>query len=399
MKHLIIGNSAAGVNAALTIGSLKPEDEVTIVGEEPYPYYGRVLTSYYIDGRVNDKVIFLVNKEFYESKRIKMIIGTKVSSIDFAEKKALLQNKSLEYDRLLIATGATPQKLGVEGEEKKGVFNLRTIDDAREIRNYASNAKRALLIGGGLVGMKAFEAFHNMGIKCTFVVSSPQLLSQALDSESAEVVAASVSRMGAEVLFNSNVNRIEGDGRAERVLLDDGRRIDTDMVVVGKGVKPNTGLLETSEARINRGIVVDRHMQVFDSVYAAGDVAEAFDLLRNESRVNALWPIACEQGMIAGCNMAGYEREYAGAIQMNALTIGKMNLFSIGLTKGCEAVTQKRPYRKLFFKGDRLVGAVLFGDPPAGILRKAIVKGADIKDCTGGDLFTMGAEKTYRIYN
>lgn len=399
MKHLIIGNSAAGVNAALAIRSLKPEDEITVVGEEAYPYYGRVLTSYYIDGRVNDEVIFLVNKEFYESKRIRTVLGTKVSSIDFAEKKAMLQDESLEYDRLLIATGAAPQRLSVEGEEKKGVFSLRTIDDARRIKSYASKAKRALLVGGGLVSMKAFEALHNMGIKCTFVVSSSQLLSQALDSESAKRVADFVSEMGAEVLFNSNVERIEGDGRAERALLDDGQKIDTDMVIVGKGVKPNTELLETSEARINRGIVVDRHMRAFDSVYAAGDVAEAFDLLRNENRVNALWPVACEQGMVAGCNMAGYEREYAGAISMNALSLGQMDIFSIGLTKGCEAITQENPYRKLFFKGKRLVGAVLFGDQPAGILKKAIVKGADVDGYAGRDLLAMDAESTYRIYN
>jgi NAD(P)H-nitrite reductase large subunit len=398
MKHLIVGNSAVGVNAALAIRSLRPEDEIIIVGEEAYPYYGRVLTSYYIDGRVNDDVIFLVNKEFYESKRIRTVLGTKVPSIDFAEKKAMLQNESLEYDQLLIATGAAPQSLSVEGEERKGVFNLRTIDDARRIKSYASKAKRALLVGGGLVSMKAFEALHNMSIKCTFVVSSSQLLSQVLDSESAKRVAGFVSEMGAEVLFGTDVERIEGDGRVKRVLLDDGQKIDTDMVIVGKGVRPNTELLKNSEARINRGIVVDRHMRVFDSVYAAGDVAEAFDLLRNENRVNALWPVACEQGRIAGYNMAGYEREYAGAISMNALSIGKMNLFSIGLTKGYEAITQEDPYRKLFFRGKRLVGAVLFGDQPAGILRKAIVKGISIKE-TGEDLLAADARNTYRIYN
>jgi len=400
MKHLIIGNSAAGVNAALAVRSLRPEDEITIVGEEPHPYYGRVLTSYYIDGRVNDDVIFLVNKEFYESNRIRAALGVKVASIDFAEKKALLQDgRSIGYDRLLIATGASPQKLNVGGEEKKRVFSLRTIDDAREIRSCASKAKRALLVGGGLVSMKAFEALHNMGIKCTFIVSSSQLLSQALDSESAKRVADFVSKMGAEVFFDSRVAEIEGNERVEKVLLDDGREIGTDMVVIGKGVKPNTELLKDSEARINRGIVVDRHMCVFDSVYAAGDAAEAFDFLRNENGVNALWPIACEQGKIAGYNMAGCAREYAGAVSMNALSLGKMNLFSIGLTRDHEAITQENPYRKLFFRGKRLVGAVLFGDQPAGILKKAIVKGAGINECTGRDLLMIGAENAYRIYN
>ncbi|MDY6985467.1 MAG: FAD-dependent oxidoreductase, partial [Candidatus Thermoplasmatota archaeon] len=318
MKHLIIGNSAAGVNAALVIRSLKPEDEVTIVGEEPY--YGRVLTSYYIDGRVGDDIIFLVKDGFYEDNGIKTVIGMRASSINFSEKKAALQDgRAIEYDRLLIATGASPQRIDVEGEDLKGVFYLRTIEDAKRIMSYA--AKSAVLVGGGLVSMKAFEALHNMHIKCTFVVSSPQLLSQALDRESADRLAQLISDMGAEILFNKNIERIEGKSKVERVLLDNGQRIETDMVIIGKGVKPNLELVEGSEAKIGRGIIVDRHMRAFDSVYAAGDVAEAFDLLRNESRVNALWPIACEQGIVAGYNMSGYDREYPGAIPMNALSI------------------------------------------------------------------------------
>lgn len=397
MKHVIVGDSAAGVNAALAIRKTNPEDEIVIVERGRYLYYGRVLISYFIDGRVPYTGLFLADDLFYQKKRLKLMLDRAVCEIDSENRTLPLSNgEMLDYDRLLIASGASPKKLNVEGERLGGVFYLRTMDDAAAIKIWARRSKKVVIVGGGLVSLKSFESLRAMGIKATFVISSERVLSQMLDVDSSALVENFLRGMGADFRFGSSVERIEGKRRVERAVLSTGEKLDADMVIVGKGVVPNTfgGL------RTNRGIIVDRGMKTSeDGIFAAGDAAEGYDILSGENRVNALWPIACEEGVVAGCNMAGEDRIYTGALPMNSLPLMGMNISSIGEISGRDVMVLKNPYRRFVFDGNRLTGAVIFGNAPFGVLRKLIIKGTGITDrgILKKSPFNIGAKTTLML--
>ncbi|ABB14457.1 NAD(P)/FAD-dependent oxidoreductase [Carboxydothermus hydrogenoformans] len=385
MKYLIIGNSAAGIFAAESLRKLDPAGEITVLTDEPYEVYGRCLTSYFIAGDIVEEQIFIRPKDFYEKNRINLKKGEKVVRIDFNEKKVITFKNSYQYDRLLIASGARAKKLSLPGSNLPGVFTLRTLDDAKNILDYSRKAEQAVIVGGGLVSLKGAYGLLKRGVKVTVVVASRQILSQVLDYEAAGLVQQNLEKQGMKFLLGEDVLEFLGEDKIFEVKLTNGQVIKADLVLIGKGVTPNVDFLPEPE-KFLEGIPVDQYLRTpWEGVWAAGDVAKTFDVAHGKYRVNALWPIAAEQGRVAAMNMVGQNYVYQGSIGMNSLEFFGYNTIAAGITRQEEGYTvikrrQGANYLKLVLEGEKLKGYILSGEVRgAGKLTQLIRSGSKIK--------------------
>lgn len=342
---------------------------MTVVSDEPHPFYSRVLTSHYLSGNLERSTLFLASADTYRSLGIDFLPGRRVVTIGEDEVETD-DGRTLKYERLLLATGSQPVGLRVPGADLPGVFTLRTLADAEAIRNRAEPGCRALVVGGGMIGFKTTEGLLGRGVRVTMAVSSPYVLSQSLDEEGGRLVARMLRQHGVEVRTGVDVTAVESGDNHLDVHLSDGEVCRCRLVVVGKGVRPNVELARALGLTVERGIVCDDHMGTSRTgVFAAGDVAEVFDPSRGEKRVNAIWPHAVAQGRVAGENMVQPGSAYFwGGIGRNALCLGDIRIISGGLVAprepGYEVITARGSdwYRRLVLKDGRAVGAVFVGD-------------------------------------
>lgn len=388
MRYVIIGNSAAGLFAAEAIRTLDKSGQIDIIGAEPYPAYARCLTSYYLAGTMVEEQLFIRPDDFYSRNDLRLHSGTKVTKVE-PDKRLVYTDKGavLPYDRLLVAAGASPVMPRIPGVTYEGVFGLRTLADARGILTHTGPGKRAVIIGGGFVSLKAAYALLKAGLSVTCVISSGRILSQMLDSDAAGMVAKVLAANGLNIKYHNDVAEIMGrdnDGKktVSGVRLASGEEVQADVVIIGKGVTPNTGFLVDSGIELDGGILVNRFLQTnFPDIYAAGDVAQAYDIISGENRINAVWPNATEQGMVAGRNMAGAATVYAGSTGMNAADFYGLSTIAVGQTKaegaGYEVVKLypgKNLYRRLVFKNDVLIGCIMVGDTAKAGLLTTLIK-------------------------
>ncbi len=379
MKHyVIIGNCAAGVNAAESIRLEDEKANITIISDESYPVYSRPVIAYYLAGDVSLDKVWYRGKDFYEKNGIETLFGKRVEKVNPQEKKVALDDGSeISYHKLLVASGASPVYPDISGINLFGVFGFRTLDDVQNLLEMVEQgAQNVVLIGGGLVSSRAGYALAKRGLKINVVVASPCILSQVIDAEGAHLLQEVLREHDWNILTGRNVERIEGRRRVEKVVLDDGSELPADIVIVGKGVRPNVSFLDGT-VKVNRGIVVDEKLKAAPDIFAAGDVAETFDLAWETYRVNALWPNAIKQGKIAGHNMVEEELIYEGSLGMNAVDFYGLPLISAGITRppdeSFEVLIRRdekeRVYKKLVLKNGVLKGYILIGDiDRAGIL-------------------------------
>jgi len=278
---------------------------------------------------------------------------------------------ALPFDRLILATGARASALSIPGADLAGVHALRNLEDLDQIEKHIAPGRRAVVLGGGNVGLQTCEALLARGLAVTVVVTSPHLLSQMVDAEAGRRIADLFIRHGLTVRTGRDAVEITGNGHVEGVRLDNGELLGADLVIVGKGIKPNVEWLRGSGVRVNRGIVVDLNGRTnVPGVFAAGDCAEAIDPLTGRSAVSGIWPVAYEMGRAAGAAAVGVERPSAGALRMNASRFFGEPVISIGEVcqerlEGATAevlVNRNGVYRKLVYQQGRLAGALLYGD-------------------------------------
>ncbi len=378
MRYVIIGNSAAGVAAAWAIRWRDPKASIEIISNEGHYLYSRILLVYWIANRVSRNDLAIQLPEDYENRNIMLSLNESVEEIDAAAHRFnTRQRTGVPYDRLLVATGASAVRPEIPGIDVQGVNTLRVVEDAERIISGITSNSPAVLVGGGLIGVRVAEALAARGARVHMIVSSHHVLSQMLDPQSSEIILQRLREHGVEVRLGTDVKEFFGRGKLEGLLLSDGSRIQSSLAVVGKGVRPNIECVLGTGVDVGLGVRVNEHMATSASdIYAAGDVAEAYDSLRDGPWINALWPIAVEQGRAAGINMTGGAEVYAGSIRLNSMEVFGLPCISIGhVYDSGEARTLLRHdrhlgiYRKLFLRGDRLVGAVLMGDVRgAGVL-------------------------------
>jgi nitrite reductase (NADH) large subunit len=385
-RQVIIGNSAAGLSAIKAIREVDRSCPITLISAEKCNGYSPVLIPYYLKGRIVRGDLFIVDSDFYKRNGILTQFGGKALAVDPLKQTVYLENSGkVVYDNLLIATGASPVSLDVSGEELASILLLRTIADADKVVNCAVTAKEVVIIGGGLVGLQIADALFREGIKITVLVSSRQLLSQNFDAECAAIVQKEVESHGIGILFGRNIREIRKEGKKTIVVSDSGEEWPVDMVVIGKGVRPNVELVSNSGIKVERGIWVDELMQTnMDNIFAAGDVVEGKNLVTGEREVLPNWSNACRQGWLAGSNMAGLHQTYEGGLRQNISVIFGLTIVAIGLTwapedNGVEELRFSDPrrkiYRNILLADNRIAGAILVGrTDDAGMLRNLIIK-------------------------
>lgn len=393
MDVVIVGNSAAGIAAAENLRSLEPLAKITVLSEETHPPYSRCLITEVVAGSAGFDSIRYRSDSFYEDRNISLVRGARVNSIDPAGRRVLYGEKGeISYDKLLLATGSRPVGVEVEGAGLEGVFVLRSYDQADAIGRYASTAKEAVIIGGGLVGLKAAYALRRRGLSVTVVVKSSHLLTRQLDVESAVMVESELSDAGINFIYGQNpAGFVSGTGRKGigSVVLEDGREIPAELALVAKGVRPNIELASEAGGETAAGIKVTEFMETsLENIYAAGDCIEVKDCVTGQQANSALWTLAVEQGRFAAYNMANRRKAYPPPLtRMNAAQFGKIPFVSVGaVDEGEEFLTWKEVgvYRMLAVRGDRLVGAILVGSiEPAGVYTSLIKSKRPLGDLRG----------------
>ena len=395
-QFIIIGNSAAGIAAVEAIRQKDKESKIIVISDEDYPSYCRCLISYYLAGDVKEDKILYRAESFYKENNIELLLNKKVSRVDPKKNRIICEDKTqLSYDSLLIATGSTPKFPQMPGIKKRGVFGFRTIKDTKEIEGLLPVTKTACVLGGGLIGLKAAYALSKRKIEVKVIVKSKQVLSQMLDFEAAGMVEKKLQENGIEIILGQDAAEVIGNGDIKAVKLDSGKALGASLIIVGKGVEPNIDLIKDTEIRFNEGVIANNFLQTnIPNIYTAGDVCESFDMTQRKHTVNALWPVAIEQGKIAGCNIAGDNLNYDGSLAMNSIEFFGLPFISLGIYRtqagdsSFEELKLMDPkinlYKKLILKDNVLIGAILVGDiKQSGIFLRLIrerIKVSSLKD-------------------
>jgi len=366
MNHLIIGNGVGGTTAAFEIRKTDATASIRIVTEEPYPYYSRIRLPEFLAGGLDEQGLIIKKPSWYAENRIDLSLNTKVIAIDpTAREVRTTSDARLPYDRLLVATGARCFVPPLAGADKKGVFTLRGLEDARQIREYAGKSGgNVLLIGGGVLGLEAGYGLMKSDCRITVVEFFPRLLPRQLDEQGAKILQHKMEAMGFTFHLGARSKEIKGRDAAEALILEDGRRIDCTMIIISAGIRNNLELFVNLGATIDKGVVVNDRMETgIPDVYAAGD------LVQHRGICYGIWPAAEKQGQTAGINMAGGNAEYSGTVISNALKVAGMDVFAAGDIDAegkkesiISSDSDKFVYKKLVLENNRIAGAILLGD-------------------------------------
>jgi NAD(P)H-nitrite reductase large subunit len=385
MEYLIVGNSAGAVGAVEAIRSVDAFGSVLLVSDEPHPVYSRPLISKYVAGEKGLEQMFYREPDFYARCGVQLYSGRVVRSIDPGERLARLDDgRVLRWDRLLLATGGKPIVPPIKGLERQGVFSFTTLDDALRLERFLTGKRRAVVVGGGLIGISVTEALCKRGIEVTIVELKDTVLNTILDEIASGIVERALKDAGVTVRTGHSVVEVLGSGSVQGVLLDDGHELPCDLVVLAVGVTPRAELALDAGIDVNRGIVVDASMGTnCAGIYACGDVAEAYDLVYRQARLTPVWPNAYLGGRVAGLNMAGSTAQYRGIV-VNSLSYFGMDISSAGMPEApnyheyqtlCRR--QDGDYRKVVLRDNVIVGMICVGGIEVsgimfGLMRKEI---------------------------
>ncbi|HHW01744.1 MAG TPA: NAD(P)/FAD-dependent oxidoreductase [Thermoanaerobacterales bacterium] len=383
---VIVGNGVAAVSAVEAFREHDKNTRIIIVSAEPYHAYYRMRLSHLLGEDPEVEKLLIHDPVWYEENGIQVLLGRRAVSIDVVSKSLKLDDgKVLTFSKLLLAQGSDPFVPPVSGTDLDGVFPVRTVDDVKKLYTYSLDKNSGVVVGGGVLGLEAAWALTKKGKKISVFEVAPYLLIKQLDEESSGMLKSLGEKAGMSFILSDQLVEIKGNGSVSGVSSKSGREVEADFVVFSIGVRPNTGILKDIGINVNRGVVVDEHMHTsLKDIYAAGDVAEF------AGKVYGIWPVAKEQGKIAGLNMAGISASYSEIVPSNYIKVFDTEIFSAGdLCKEESAhavITDIQPenniYRKVFFKKNNVpVGVILLGDTkPAVKISRAIKIGRDIPE-------------------
>ena len=361
-KYVIIGNSAAAVGCVSGIRSVDKEGSITIISDEAHFTYSRPLISYWLKGKVTDDKMYYRDSDFYEVNNCTAILGKKVVRIDAENKNVVLEDDSeIVYDKLLVATGSSPFVPPVEGlADAKNSFTFLTWDSAKAVKEVVRKDSKVVIMGAGLIGLKAAEGLHDVCDDITVVDLADRILPSILDSKGASFVQKHIEKEGIKFMLNDAASSVK-DGV---VYLKSGCELPYDVLIVAVGVRPNTNLVKDAGGNVNRGIVTDNKQETsIKDVYSAGDCTESYDICTNQNKILALLPNAYMQGEIAGINMAGGEKVFDTAMPMNAIGFFGLHMITAGAMEGeCIESVDENNYKKMVFSDGLLKGYILIGE-------------------------------------
>ena len=389
LHHVILGAGPAGVIAAETLRQHAPLDRITLVGDEPEPPYSRMAIPYLLIGNIDERGTHLrKGAGHFERLRIDLLRG-KAQGVDAAARRVTLDDgRTLEFDRLLIATGSHPVRPPIPGLDSPGVHSCWTLEDARAIMELARPGTRVLQMGAGFIGCIIMEALRQRGVELTVVEMGDRMVPRMMGPAAGGMIRDWCEAQGVRVFTGTRVEAIEPvapagiigrlasalglagqAGRRLGVRLSGGRLLEADLVISATGVRPAIGFLQDSGIRCLQGVLTDEHLQTnVPGIYAAGDCAEAFDIVSGKTIVSAIQPNAAEQARVAALNMAGQKAVLRGVTQINVLdTLGLIST-SFGNWQGVPGGEQaewvdaaRHKLLSLQFDGDVLVGCNSIG--------------------------------------
>lgn len=381
-KYVIIGSGPAGISAIEGIRMIDKENTILLVSREEVGYSKPLITYYFAD-KVNINGLYYRDKEFFDNNNIE-IIRNEVIDVEPDKKQVKLKaNLSIKYDRLLVASGGTPFIPEIKGGHLEGVKKLNSLEDAKELKNKNYSNKNVVVLGAGMIGLKIVEAFRLKGWNVHLVELQDRILPQVLDKCASDMLLEVLKENGVNVYLENTVDEISGKGKVKRVKLKNGEIIDTALILVAIGVKPNYEFIKEAG---KHGVEVNNKMETkFKGIYAAGDVIKSEDILEKNIKNIAIWPLAYRQGRVAGINMAGGNTEYSGGWLMNSMTVFDYPVITLGNSIKEEgdilkkADKDKKFYKKIIIKDNNIKGVILMKNiEGAGIYNSLMEIKADV---------------------
>ena len=381
-KLVVVGAGMAATRFVEELTNRAPgRYDILVIGDEPRLAYNRVLLSSVLAGELSVDDIELKPSQWWRAAGVEVLSGRKVIKINAAARRLLLDNgESVDYSKVVLATGSRAARLPIEGADLPGVHTFRDVQDV-EALSQLGKGKRALVIGGGLLGLEAAYGLARRGVDVTLAHVMDRLMERQLDAAGADILRRLVEEKGVRVLLNANATRISGSGRVENVEFADGQTIPVDAVIFAVGIRPNADLARQAGLDVGRGAIVDDGLETSEpGVFAIGECAE------HRGVCYGLVEPAYEQGRVLAMRLAGQDASYGGSVVSTNLKVSGVRVFSAGdyLGEGdARRIVCKDPrmgiYRKLVVRDDRLVGAILIGDTSgAADLLDLIRSGADI---------------------
>ena len=383
MKIVVIGAGPAGVSTVETLRTYDQQSEILMLSAEPtLPYSPPAMADHFINGSNSH---LWRSSDWPQQMKLDYRKGVEVTGIqpDLRQLK-LKDGQTLEYDRLVIATGSRLYA-PVPGSDMPGIHNFKSLSAAEAIVDQVKSgkAKTAVIVGAGFIGMEIALLLRELGVSVIQVEMLDQVMASMLDKDTAAIALDLMRQRGVDVRLNTKAEAFLGNGSAKAVRLDTGDELEGDILIAATGVKPNLDFLKGSGIEHKWGLGVDERLCTnMPDIFAAGDAIEVPDRLTGETYVHAIFPNAIEQVRVVGLNLAGYETHYEGGERMNSLKHLGLPIIAVGLKEGDEILQEKRNgnLRTIYLKENRLVGFQLAGNiRSAGVLRTLITQGSDIR--------------------
>jgi len=392
MRYVIVGNSAAAVGCITGIRKVDKEGEIVVISYEDRCYSKPMIADVLVD--VPTEKLIYRDDSFFKRNNVTQILGHRAVSINTESKVVVLDsNELVPYDKLLIATGGKPFVPPIKGSERKGVFTFTELSSAVQFKEYIreNGVENVVVIGSGFIGLEVAYFLREIGISVKVVELLDRVLARALDARASQIVEIMMREKGVDFIFNDTVEEILGDEKVSSVRLKSGKVLKADAVVVAIGVRPNTELAETGGVKVNKGIETDDRMETsVKDIFAAGDCVECRDIVDGQRKNIPLFPLAFEQGFVAGLNMAGRKVEYLGGLILNSLKFLPVPVLNAGVVEpmddSCEVFVndkfEKRGfYRKAIVRNGKLIGFIAIGEiDRTGILTNLIRQKIDVSD-------------------
>ena len=331
-QYVLIGFGIAGLSAARSIREHDPSGEITVVTDERFGFYSRPGLAYYLTGAIPESQLFPQQQEHMRALGIKGVAG-RVERVDAGGHSIqFLGDRQLTYDRLLLATGASAVTPSLPGIELEGVVILDTLEHARHILKLTRRARQAVVVGGGITAVELAEGLAARGLVTHYFMRGDRFWPRVLDADESRLVEDGMTHEGIKLHHHMSLHSILGSrGRVNAVLTEDGRKLKCQILGVAIGIQPNTSLAQSAGLEIERGIIVDEQFRTSDpDIFAAGDVAQVYDPMTGDYKLDSLWGQAKEQGRIAGANMAGMQGAYIRDIPFNVTKVGGVIITIIG---------------------------------------------------------------------
>lgn len=408
-KYIIVGNGAAGLSAAETIRAVDAQADITILSDEPHPYYSRPSLAYYLAKDIPQAQVFARPADHYEELNIKLVPqrATSISARD--HRITLADGRQMSYDALLLATGSRAIPAPFANGRLQGVVYLDSLDTTNEIVRLSRRAKVAVVVGGGVTALELVEGLHQRGLHVHYLMRRERFWSRLLTPAESQIIENRLEEMGVDIHRQETVEAAVGSRKVEGVRLASGKELGCQIIGVAVGVRPNIALARDAGLRCDRGVLVDEYLRSSDpDIYAAGDIAQIYDRWSGRPLCDSLWSSAILSGRAAGANMAGAQQPYEKPVPFNVARLCGIMVTIVGqvsaqtrdtdttieeLGRGSSqvwnvlpfsniiSISRQRPQeaRRLILRNNILVGAILIGDQRLSTpVRELIQAGADL---------------------